>query len=326
MSNVFNQQLQPSWPACIFLMGPTASGKTNLALALSKYYPVEVISVDSALIYRDMNIGTAKPDADFLAELPHFLVDICAPDAIYSAANFRQDALEKIEQIIARGNIPLLVGGTMLYFKILFEGIADIPEADNSVRATILAEASAKGWSVLHEELAQVDPVSAKRIHPNHSQRIQRALEVFRSTGRALSEYHAAQAERAFPHSVLQFALDGDRSLLHQRINQRFQLMLDQGLIDEVQQLRERYDLQADMPSMRAVGYRQTWQYLDGEINRDELYEAGCAATRQLAKRQLTWLRKWPNLNKLSFEQFFEDETSILDQIHIQMNNFRLTS
>ena len=287
-------------PPVIFLMGPTASGKTDLALALAEQYPIEVISVDSALVYRGMDIGTAKPDHGFLQRLPHFLIDVCEPDEVYSVAQFRKDALALIASIIDRGNVPLLVGGTMLYFKVLLEGIAEIPRIPEGIRESILNQAERLGWPALHERLREVDPVSAARIHPNHSQRIQRALEVFEAFAEPLSAFHARQQGQALPFRALQLCLDVPRDCLHQRIALRFDAMIAKGFIDEVQQLRQDYELHQNMPSMRAVGYRQVWQYLDGEISVEELREQGCAATRQLAKRQLTWLRKWSDLHRIS--------------------------
>ncbi len=281
-------------------MGPTASGKTDLALAISRRYRVEVISVDSALIYRGMDIGTAKPDEDFLQQLPHFLIDIRNPDQSYSAAEFRRDALDLMQQITERGNTPLLVGGTMLYFKVLLEGIAEIPAVPEAIRAAILDAAAKDGWASMHARLEQVDPISAERIHPNHAQRIQRALEVYEATGEPLSSFHATQQKTSFPYSTLQIALGCERELLHQRIERRFRQMVAQGFVQELEQLRSRWPLNSDMPSMRAVGYRQAWQHIDGELSHDEFIERGCAATRQLAKRQLTWLRKWQDLHWLS--------------------------
>ena len=307
-------------------MGPTASGKTDLALSIAQHYPVEVISVDSALVYRDMNIGTAKPDAEFLEKLPHFLIDICNPDQVYSAADFRRDALQKMAEITGRGHIPLLVGGSMLYFKVLLEGIANIPNVSTAIREEILREAELSGWPDLHRQLQKVDPETASRIHPNHSQRIQRALEVYRGTGKQLSAFHREQGGedvdgQGLNYRTLQMALMVDRSILHSRIERRFAQMLEQGFIEEVESLRASYSLNPDLPSMRSVGYRQVWQFLDGELDRAELYEKGCAATRQLAKRQHTWLRKWPDLQLLNTDHRVSCQESVanvqlIEQIH----------
>ena len=270
----------------VFLMGPTASGKTALALALAEQRPVEIISVDSALIYRGMDIGTAKPNAAELAAVPHHLIDILDPAEAYSAADFRSDALRLIADIQQRGALPLLVGGTMLYFKALLEGISPLPEADPQVRAQIEAEAVIVGWGALHQQLANVDPVSAARIHPNDPQRINRALEVYREP---------------FPYPVCQFAIaPTERAELHRRIAIRFEQMLAQGFEQEVRLLKQRTDLHPDLPSIRCVGYRQMWDYLDGLVPYDEMVYRGIAATRQLAKRQLTWLRSWQNLSWLN--------------------------
>lgn len=283
----------------IFLMGPTASGKTALATALYRQLPCELISVDSALVYRGMDIGTAKPTAEELAQAPHHLIDIRDPASNYSAADFRSDALRLIAEIQHRGNIPLLVGGTMMYFKALLDGISALPEADPVVRAQLETEAAQKGWASLHEELAKIDPVSAQRIHPNDPQRINRALEVYRITGRSMTELTAEKGE-PFAYPVHQFAIaPSERAVLHQRIALRFDQMLAAGFEQEVIQLRKRADLHLDLPSMRCVGYRQMWQYLDGECNFEQMRERGIAATRQLAKRQLTWLRSWQNLTWL---------------------------
>ena len=291
-----------SRPDVIFLLGPTASGKTALATALYQRLNVELISVDSALIYRGMNIGTAKPTAAELKLAPHHLLDIRDPAQSYSAADFRADALRLIAQIQHRGNIPVLVGGTMLYFKALLEGISPLPEADAAVRQQLEQEAAVKGWAQMHQQLAQVDPVSAARIHPNDPQRISRALEVHRITGLSLTELTADKGE-PFAYPVHQFAIaPDDRAVLHQRIAQRFMLMLQQGFEQEVRELKQRPDLHLDLPSMRCVGYRQMWQYLDGECSHEQMVERGIAATRQLAKRQLTWLRSWPDLTWLSSE------------------------
>jgi tRNA dimethylallyltransferase len=281
-------------------MGPTASGKTALALALAQALPVEIISVDSALIYRGMDIGTAKPSAAELAAVPHHLIDILDPAQAYSAADFRTDALRLISEIQGRGALPVLAGGTMMYFKALLEGISPLPEADLAVRAQLEAEAAAHGWEQLHQQLALVDPVSAARIHPNDPQRINRALEVYRLTGRSLTELTVDKGE-PFPHPVCQFAIaPSERAELHRRIALRFDIMLAQGFEQEVRRLKQRTDLHADLPSIRCVGYRQMWDYLDGLVSYDEMVYRGIAATRQLAKRQLTWLRSWQNLNWLN--------------------------
>ncbi len=276
-------------------MGPTASGKTALAVSLVERFPLEIISVDSALVYRGMNIGTAKPDAAILARAPHHLLDIRDPTEVYSAAAFCDDARRLMADIVARGKVPLLVGGTMLYFRALLRGLDDLPRADAALRKQLEAEAAARGWPALHAELAAVDPVTAARLAPNDSQRIGRALEIFRLTGKPMS----AQLDRAqseLPYRVLQLALiPSDRAVLHQRIAARFDAMLAEGLLEEVKTLRLSYALTPDLPSMRAVGYRQAWACLDGEIDSKELREQGIAATRQLAKRQLTWLRSWPD-------------------------------
>ncbi|MGP9801977.1 tRNA (adenosine(37)-N6)-dimethylallyltransferase MiaA [Rheinheimera sp. NSM] len=285
--------------AVIFLMGPTASGKTALATELYQRLPSELVSVDSALIYRGMDIGTAKPTAAELKLAPHHLLDIRDPAHSYSAADFRADALRLIAEIQHRGNIPILVGGTMLYFKALLEGISPLPEADPLVRQQLEQEAAEKGWPALHAELAAVDPVSALRIHPNDPQRINRALEVFRISGRTLTELTAQKGE-PFGFPVHQFAIaPEDRAVLHQRIAQRFEQMLAAGFEQEVIKLKQRTDLHPDLPSMRCVGYRQMWQYLDGECSYAEMTLRGIAATRQLAKRQLTWLRSWHDLTWL---------------------------
>ncbi len=289
--------------AVICLMGPTASGKTALALEIAKHYPCEIISVDSALVYRDMNIGTAKPTAAELAQVPHHLIDILDPAQTYSAADFRRDALRLIGEIRARDRVPLLVGGTMLYFRVLQEGIAEMPSANPEVREAIAREAAEQGWPALHAELARVDPVAAARIHPRHSQRIQRALEVFRVTGVPISQWHAegnAQPAVASDADALRWinlaVAPRDRKLLHARIAARFESMLAAGFVDEVAALKARGDLHADLPSIRAVGYRQVWDYLEQRIDYADMVEKGIAATRQLAKRQFTWLRSWPDL------------------------------
>jgi len=280
-------------------MGPTASGKTALAVSLVERFPLEIISVDSALVYRGMDIGTAKPDAATLARAPHHLLDIRDPTETYSAAAFCDDARRLMADIAARGMVPLLVGGTMLYFRALLQGLDDLPRADAALRKELEAEAAARGWPALHAELAVVDPATAARLAPNDSQRIGRALEGFRLSGTPMSAL-LDRVQSELPYRVLQLALiPSDRAVLHQRIAARFDAMLAEGLIDEVDTLRRRYALNADLPSMRAVGYRQAWAYLDGEIDLKDLREQGIAATRQLAKRQLTWLRSWPDVVEL---------------------------
>jgi tRNA dimethylallyltransferase len=280
-------------PRAIFLMGPTASGKTALAVELRRRYAVDIISVDSALVYRGMDIGTAKPDAETLAIAPHALIDIREPTESYSAAEFREDALAEMERITRGGRTPLLAGGTMLYFRALSRGLADLPSADPEVRAVLEAEAAKKGWAALHERLARLDPVVAGRIHPNDPQRIQRALEVIEITGRPMSELQAGQEATTLDYRVLRIvACPQPRSLLHERIAQRFDEMMAQGFMDEMRGLFARGDLHTDLPSMRCVGYRQAWAYLAGEYGREEMREKALAATRQLAKRQMTWLRQ----------------------------------
>jgi len=286
------------FPRCLALAGPTASGKTAAALAIAAELPVEIISVDSALVYRGMDIGTAKPSAAERAAVPHHLIDVRDPLQAYSAAEFVRDATQLIHEIHARGKHPLLVGGTMLYFKALFEGLDDMPAADAPVREALEAEAKAKGWPALHAELLRVDPVTAARLQPGDSQRIQRALEVYRVSGRPLAAFHTrkedAQPSAAARATTLISLEPQERAWLHARIAQRFDAMLAGGLLEEVQRLRARGDLHADLPSMRCVGYRQTWEALDGRFPLSELRERGIAATRQLAKRQITWLRSMP--------------------------------
>lgn len=297
----------------IFLMGPTASGKTDLAVELVERISAEIISVDSALIYRGMDIGTAKPEPELLARAPHRLVDIIEPDQTYSAADFRQDALAAIEEIHKKGKIPLLVGGTMMYFKALLEGISPLPEADQAVREQLENEAREKGWQALHDELKRVDPVAAERIHPNDPQRINRALEVYRITGISMTELTKRKGE-TLPYKVHQFAIaPSDRKVLHQRIEQRFKIMVEQGFVDEVRKLYERGDLHLNMPSMRCVGYRQVWEFLDGEHDFEEMVYRGIVATRQLAKRQMTWLNGWENVTWL--------ETGSQDNLQLVMSS-----
>lgn len=305
-------------PPAIFLMGPTAAGKTDLAIELAQALPCELISVDSALVYRGMDIGTAKPPSALLEAFPHRLIDIRDPAQSYSAAEFVSDAREAMAEISASGRIPLLVGGTMLYYRALLDGLAEMPPADAQIRAALEAQAEAEGLAALHRQLAEVDPESAARIHPNDPQRLVRALEVYRVSGMSMSEHRARQhaqkagageSERSvLPYTVAQLSIaPAHRQVLHHRIEQRFVQMVEQGFVEEVETLRERRDLYPEMPSMRAVGYRQVWSYLDGDYARDEMLQRGVAATRQLAKRQLTWLRGWDGIHWL--------ETSVRDNL-----------
>lgn len=274
-------------------MGPTASGKTDLAIALRRILPVEIISVDSALIYRQMDIGTAKPSSAELALAPHRLIDILDPRESYSVANFREDALKEMAEIRAQNRIPLLVGGTMLYYKALLTGLSPLPTSVPEIRVSIETDAAAWGWPALHQRLLTIDPIAGNRINPNDSQRISRALEVFYISGKTLTEL-TQQKGKAIPYEIIQFAIaPEDRALLHQRIEQRFQMMIARGFETEVRRLFERGDLHEDLPSIRCVGYRQMWEYLQGKISFDEAVYKGICATRQLAKRQITWLRGW---------------------------------
>ena len=292
-------------------MGPTASGKTDLAVSLVERLPFEIISVDSALVYRGMDIGTAKPDADTLARAPHRLIDIIDPAEAYSASRFRIDALREMAEITAAGRIPLLVGGTMLYYRALEQGLSRLPEADAETRARIEAEAHEQGWKALHDRLAEVDPAAAERIHPNDPQRLSRALEVYELTGRPMSELWRENDQPALPYRLIKLAVaPTDRAELHERIARRFRLMLKQGLVEEVEALYHRGDLSPDLPSIRCVGYRQVWQYLDGELSYAEMSERGIVATRQLAKRQFTWLRSEQRL-----EWFATFENRLLEKV-----------
>ncbi len=285
--------------AVIAIYGPTASGKTALSLALCEQLDCEIISVDSALIYRGMDIGTAKPSAEEQAQATHHLLDIRDPAETYSAADFQKDALALIEDIQQRGKVPLLVGGTMLYFKALLEGLSHLPESDAEVRKKLTSELHEKGLTALHNQLQQIDPVSAERIHPNDPQRILRALEVYELAGKSLTEL-TKERHGQLDKPVYQFAVaPADRKMLHQRIEQRFDQMLAQPFEAEVKKLYSRPDLHPDLPSIRSVGYRQMWQYLAGELSYEEMRERGIIATRQLAKRQMTWLRGWPGVHWL---------------------------
>ncbi len=298
-----------SLPPAIVLMGPTASGKTDLAMALCDVLPCELISVDSALVYRGLDIGSAKPEPELLARYPHALVDICEPSQAYSAAQFRRDALSEMQRIQQAGHIPLLVGGTMLYFKALLEGLAEMPPADPAVRAEIAGLAEREGWPAVHAELQQVDPECAAGIHPNHSQRLSRALEVYRVSGVTMSQWRARQQAVSLPWHCHQFAIaPSERGELHRRIELRLRQMFEQGFVDEVRGLMARGDLHEELPAMRAVGYRQVWQHLRGDMDLDSAFERALIASRQLAKRQMTWLRGWPGLQWLETGACREDQ------------------
>jgi tRNA dimethylallyltransferase len=298
-------------PPAVFLMGPTASGKTSLAVELVTRYPMEIISVDSALVYQGMDIGTAKPDAGILAIAPHRLIDIRDPAEPYSAADFRNDALLDMADITAQGRIPLLVGGTFLYFRALQYGLTDMPAADPAIRARLEAAAQKSGWEALHARLATVDPDSASRIQPTDPQRIQRALEVYTLSGQPMSALHRQQVAGALPWRVLKLGLiPADRSLLHDRIAERFKQMLSAGFLEEAGKLFERSDLNAELPAMRAVGYRQMWHHLSGQLEYQAMVEQAIIATRQYAKRQLTWLRSEPSL-----EGFTAEDSQLLDRV-----------
>ena len=308
----------PPRPKAILLMGPTASGKTAAALELARHFPIELISVDSAQVFADMNVGTAKPDAATLAAFPHHLIDLITPEEAYSAARFRNDALACMADIVRRGRFPLLVGGTMLYYKALLEGLAELPAADPAIRAEIDALAATHGWPAVHAELARVDPETARRLHPTDSQRLQRALEIYRLSGVPMSTL-LAQGEKEPPaYDYLALGLlPADRAVLHTRIAARFDEMLAQGLEDEVSALRQRYRLSLELPSMRCVGYRQVWEAQDGLIPRGELRDRGIYATRQLAKRQLTWMK-----NTLRPELFDSLSTDVLDRLSARVSTF----
>jgi len=278
------------------LLGPTASGKSTLAMELAAKFPVEIVSMDSAQVYCGMDVGTAKPSSAERSRVPHHLIDLIVPTQSYSAGRFRADCVDAIKEIQGRGKIPLVVGGTMLYYKALAQGIDTLPTAEPGLRAQIDARAARHGWPALHADLARIDPVAAARVSPNDAQRIQRALEVWELTGKRISELQRSTAA-ALPFELKAYALvPGDRAELHRRIAERFERMLKEGLVDELKELRSKHALHAALPSMRCVGYRQAWAYLEGELGKAELRETGIAATRQLAKRQLTWLRSLPGL------------------------------
>jgi len=309
----------PKWPPAILLMGPTASGKTALALRLAAELPCEIISVDSAQIYQGMDIGTAKPAADILRAAPHHLLDIIEPHESYSAARFRDDALALMREITERNRIPLLVGGTMLYFRALVEGLSDLPEADPIVRLMIDTMAEQEGWPAVHEKLRQVDPETAARLDPHDSQRIERALEVYYLTDKPLSQLLRKPKYVYFPYTPIKIALiPSQREVLHERIAQRFDAMIEQGLVAELKKLREDYGLEPGMPSMRCVGYRQAWDFLEGRLDVAGLREQGIAATRQLAKRQLTWLRSMQDATE--FDCLAADlETYVLEYVRREL-------
>ena len=298
MSLIVQQGASPDDPLAVFIMGPTATGKTDLAIALAEELPMDIISVDSAMVYRGLDIGSAKPDAKTLAASPHRLIDICDPAEVYSAGRFRDDAVYEMGRIISAGRIPLLVGSTMLYFKTLQQGIAELPDADADVRQQLDEEARDNGWDTMHQRLAKIDPESAKRIHPNDPQRIQRALEVYEITGKSLTEFWREQARDSLPYRRLKIALmPADRVDLRKLIEQRFDAMLDAGLVEEVEKLYQRNGITAELPAIRAVGYRQVWAMLAREYDFKTMREKAIIATAQLAKRQMTWLRKEPECN-----------------------------
>ena len=278
------------------ILGPTASGKTDLAIKLAQQLPCDLISVDSAMVYTGMDIGTAKPDAETLKAYPHALIDICDPATPYSAAQFRHDALQCIDQSLARNRLPILVGGSMLYHRVLQQGMAELPSANDTIRAELQKKADVHGWDALHQDLQKIDPIAANRIHSNDSQRLLRALEVYEVSGKTLSHYWEEQEASRLPYSFINIGLQLDRALLRERIAERFKIMIKQGFIDEVRPLYARPDMHADLPSMKSVGYQHAWQYLEGQINHEQMIEHAINATRQFAKRQVTWLRRWPEL------------------------------
>lgn len=305
-------------PTALFILGPTASGKTALALALAQQRPIEIISVDSALVYRGMDIGTAKPSRAEQAICPHHLIDLIEPTEAYSAAQFAADAQRLIHEIHARGRLPVLVGGTMLYVKALLEPLTELPESDAQIRAQIDAQAADLGWPAMHAQLAQIDPITAARIEPNDAQRINRALEIFHISGKPMAEWLAEDTtthELSFK-PILTALIPEPRAILHERINQRFVTMLNEGFLDEMRTLRARGDLHLGLPSMRCVGYRQAWEHLDGAYDYAQLIEKGQAATRQLAKRQMTWIRGMPQIQVFDSADMTRNQNRLLNQIN----------
>lgn len=316
-SNSFPESIasEPKHKCVISIMGPTASGKTDLAMELADKINGDLISVDSALIYRDMDIGTAKPTSEELQKYPHQLISFLDPSEIYSAADFRKDAIAAIERSFAMGKTPILVGGTMMYFKALVEGISQLPEANPEVRAKIESMANQHGWQYVHEKLAEVDPDSAKRIHPNDPQRINRAYEIYLLSGKTMTQLMSVE-KQPIPYDIKQFAfMCDDKTELHSRIEQRFHLMVENGFEQEVRKLHARGDLHMDLPAIRSVGYRQMWQYLEGELDWDDMIFRGIVATRQLAKRQLTWLRSWQDVTYLEIGKAKENLQRILNSL-----------
>ena len=313
-------------PTALFILGPTASGKTALALALAQQRPIEIISVDSALVYRGMDIGTAKPSREEQAVCPHHLIDLIEPTEAYSAAQFAADTQRLIHEIHARGRLPVLVGGTMLYVKALLEPLTELPESDAQIRAQIDAQAADLGWPAMHAQLAQIDPITAARIEPNDAQRINRALEIFRISGKPMTQWLAEDTtthELSFK-PILTALIPEPRAILHERINQRFVTMLNEGFLDEMRTLRARGDLHLGLPSMRCVGYRQAWEHLDGAYGYDELIEKGQAATRQLAKRQMTWIRGMSQIQVFDSAKLTAANTDpLLKCIHELIDSFQ---
>jgi len=305
-------------PPAIFIIGPTASGKTDLAIKLMEFFPVELISVDSALVYKGMDIGTAKPTMDELEKAPHRLISFLDPSQAYSAADFRTDALKEMEEITSKGKIPVLVGGTMLYYRALENGLSKLPKADELIRNRLTSEAKKNGWNYLHQRLVEIDPEAGARIHPNDQQRIQRALEVYEITGKSLTALQKETKYDALPYKLMKISLIPERGWIRDIAEKRFERMIDQGFLDEVKKLYARDDLHAELPSIRCVGYRQAWQFLEGELDADEMKERAVIATRQLAKRQMTWMRSEPNITRYDAKDY--ELKSIISDIQVFLN------